>query len=82
MDGTKCGPPTGPPFRPHSREKNNGFHSDVVKLQGLLNFYLKGGEDDVETNIFSSFQFHDIFHFENTAIVSCQSYLVEKCNDG
>ena len=49
-----------------------GFHSDVLKLQnqkpkGVLNFYLSEVEDDLEINLFSSFQFHDVFRFENTA---------------
>ena len=36
------------------------------KSQGL-NFYLKEVEDDLEINLSSSFQFRDVFRFENAA---------------
>ena len=34
---------------------------------GLLNFYVYYVEDDLEINIFRSYQFRNVFRFENTA---------------
>ena len=51
---------------------NNGWFSQwrhqIVKSkrQGVLNFYLSEVENDLENILFSSFEFHDVFRFENT----------------
>ena len=49
------------------RRSIDGFHSDVIKSLGLLSFYVYYVEDDLEINIFRSYQFHNVFRFENTA---------------
>ena len=54
----------------------DGFHSEVtkflkkIKLQGILNFYLKEVEDDLEIKIFKSLQFHDISPFQKYSILN------------
>ena len=44
-------------------------HHQILKSksQGLLHVYTKEGEDDLVVNLFTSFQFRDVFRFENTA---------------
>ena len=43
--------------------------SNILKSKslGLLNFYVYYVEDDLEINIFRSYQFRNVFRFENTA---------------
>ena len=57
MDGTKRTPPNGPPSGPHSKEeRNNRWFSQrrhqILKSnsQGLLNFYLKEVDDDLQNS--------------------------------
>ena len=54
------------------------------KSLGLLNFYVYYVEDDLEINIFRSYQFRNVFRFENTAfwiyeIVTLRDTKIQTC---
>ena len=48
------------------------------KSQGLLNFYVKEVEDDLEIHLFSSFQFRDVFQVHKAMCSYTCIYLISE----
>ena len=51
----------------------------VASSLGLLNFYVYYVEDDLEINIFRSYQFRNVFRFKNTAFVTLRDTKIQTC---